>query len=104
LTYLCVSSSQHFINQIHSKYTQTNNTSRHKFQYLLLMFMWIQSLLFQRWSERRTKAKLNFAFLNLCPFSASYSKGQTVKVLSLSLSHWFHCRADRTLSSCHPVP
>jgi hypothetical protein len=79
------------------KQTAQENTQTHKhymslhicihiYIYTPYILLQIQSLIFHYWSERRRiKATLSFAFLNLCPSSASYSKGETVKVIYISL-------------------
>ena len=49
----------------------------------------IQTPVFQYWNERRIKAELSSASLNLCSSNASYLQGETIKgsfYLSLSLS------------------
>jgi len=59
------------------------------FHYPAYTFVQIQILVSQHLSERRIKAKLSSASLNLYPSIASYLQEETIKVsfMSLSLSH-----------------
>jgi hypothetical protein len=50
------------------------------------MHILILSLIFRRRNGRWIKEKLSFAFLNLRPSNASYSQGEAVKFLFISLS------------------
>ena len=70
----------------HIKYHFTNVTI-YFYNYRLLLQ--IQTLVFQHRDERRTKAELSSASLNLYPLNASYLQGETIKgpFISLSLSH-----------------
>jgi hypothetical protein len=69
------------------------------------LFLQTQTLVFQQWSERRVKAELSSAVLNLCHSNASDSREKLLKhlfYLSPSRIDIIRC-ADRTLSSWHPA-
>ena len=91
LCLFCTFNSQHI-------YRNIDNTSLCKFHSTFCKFLQIQTLVFQHRSERRIKAELSSASLNLCQSNASYSQGEIIKdsFLSLSLSHWYHwlCRPN----------
>jgi len=73
--------------------------------YIHSLLLYIQTLVFQHWSERQIKAELSSASPNLSPSNASYLQGETIKssfCLSPSRIDITGC-ADRTLSSWHPA-
>jgi hypothetical protein len=84
-----VETSAYFVEWIHRNiYNMSQSISQKLIQHVSLhmlvsivytLLLHIQTLVFQQWSERRVKAELSFALLNLCPSNASYAQGETLK-------------------------